>query len=185
MYMSRAGIICHYMSLYLPHLPKPSRCLVFHATPLWNVSQHMTSSSNAFTRGLWGCIFIRNQMMVPHLSCIHWYQGLWGQHGAHLGPTGPRLAPCWPHEFCYLGSHHLITTKRKPQDENLWKIPLVIFSPIKRMENVIPRKNWVFWNLQILYNLTTLRSITERYDAFENLRKELELGPNEESHHTY
>ena len=27
----------------------------------------------------------------------------WGQHGAHLGPTGPRWAPCWPHESCYLG----------------------------------------------------------------------------------
>ena len=26
-----------------------------------------------------------------------------GQHGAHLGPTGPRQAPCWPHEPCYLG----------------------------------------------------------------------------------
>ena len=25
-------------------------------------------------------------------------------HGAHLGPTGPRWAPCWPHELCYLGS---------------------------------------------------------------------------------
>ena len=25
-----------------------------------------------------------------------------GQHGAHLGPTGPRWAPCWPHEPCYL-----------------------------------------------------------------------------------
>ena len=24
----------------------------------------------------------------------------WG----HLGPTGPRWAPCWPHELCYLGS---------------------------------------------------------------------------------
>ena len=21
----------------------------------------------------------------------------------HLGPTGPRRAPCWPHEPCYLG----------------------------------------------------------------------------------
>ena len=29
-------------------------------------------------------------------------------HGAHLGPTGPRLAPCWPHEPCYLGSQRLI-----------------------------------------------------------------------------
>ena len=23
--------------------------------------------------------------------------------GAHLGPTGPRWAPCWPHDLCYLG----------------------------------------------------------------------------------
>ena len=28
----------------------------------------------------------------------------WGRHGTHLGPTGPRWAPCWPHEFCYLGT---------------------------------------------------------------------------------
>ena len=32
-----------------------------------------------------------------------WWQGSWGQHGAHLGPTGPSWAPCWPHELCYLG----------------------------------------------------------------------------------
>ena len=23
----------------------------------------------------------------------------WGQHGAHLGPVGPRWAPCWPHDM--------------------------------------------------------------------------------------
>ena len=23
--------------------------------------------------------------------------------GAHLGPPGPRWAPCWPHDPCYLG----------------------------------------------------------------------------------
>ena len=27
-----------------------------------------------------------------------------GQHGAHLGPTGPRWAPCWPYGLCYMGS---------------------------------------------------------------------------------
>ena len=27
----------------------------------------------------------------------------WGQHGAHLGPTGPRWAPCWHYDLCYLG----------------------------------------------------------------------------------
>ena len=30
-------------------------------------------------------------------------QGSWGQHGAHLGPVGPRWAPCRPHEPCCLG----------------------------------------------------------------------------------
>ena len=34
---------------------------------------------------------------------LPWQQGLWGQHGAHLGTTGPRWAPCWPHEPCSLG----------------------------------------------------------------------------------
>ena len=27
-----------------------------------------------------------------------------GQHGVHLGPTGPRWAPCLPHEPRYLGA---------------------------------------------------------------------------------
>ena len=30
-------------------------------------------------------------------------QSSWGQHGAHLGPVGPRWAPCQPHEPCYQG----------------------------------------------------------------------------------
>ena len=37
------------------------------------------------------------------LAYLPWQQGSWGQHGAHLGPTGPRWAPCWPHELCSLG----------------------------------------------------------------------------------
>ena len=31
------------------------------------------------------------------------WQGSWGQHGAHLGPVGPRWAPYRPHEPCYQG----------------------------------------------------------------------------------
>ena len=37
------------------------------------------------------------KMIVPR------EQSSWGQHGAHLGPVGPRWAPCWPHEPCYQG----------------------------------------------------------------------------------
>ena len=32
----------------------------------------------------------------------------WGQHGAHLGPVGPRWAPCWPHEpYIYMAANHV------------------------------------------------------------------------------
>ena len=38
------------------------------------------------------------------MASVHpWYHCLWGQHGAHLGPTGPRWAPWWPYEPRYLG----------------------------------------------------------------------------------
>ena len=35
---------------------------------------------------------------------VPWLQGSWGQHGAYLGPTWPRWAPCGPREPCYLGT---------------------------------------------------------------------------------
>ena len=44
-------------------------------------------------------------------------QGPWGQHGTHLGLTGPRWAPCWPHELCSLGSKRPYTFTR-PQLSN-------------------------------------------------------------------
>ena len=40
------------------------------------------------------------------MSCLNYTDSIfscWGQHGAHLGPTGPRWAPYWPHELCNLG----------------------------------------------------------------------------------
>ena len=46
----------------------------------------------------------RAMWMATFRYGIPWQQGLWGQHGAYLGPKGPRWAPCWPHEPCYLGS---------------------------------------------------------------------------------
>ena len=41
--------------------------------------------------------FVENECVIksPH-SKVHR-----GQHRAHMGPVGPRWAPCWPHEPCY------------------------------------------------------------------------------------
>ena len=41
---------------------------------------------------------------LRHMTNNPWEHSSWGQHGAHLGPTGPRWALCWPHKLCYLGS---------------------------------------------------------------------------------
>ena len=41
-------------------------------------------------------------LILKHVA-IPRQQGSWGQHGAHLGTTGPRWTPCWPREPCYLG----------------------------------------------------------------------------------
>ena len=37
----------------------------------------------------------------------------WGPPGAHLGPPGPRWAPCWPHEPCYLSIWHAMMPKSR------------------------------------------------------------------------
>ena len=49
-------------------------------------------------RNKWRLLFKRR--LLGQMSLIARFMGpAW----AHLGPTGPRWAPCWPHEFCYLG----------------------------------------------------------------------------------
>ena len=53
-------------------------------------------------------LFVRKVAQMPSKNIYQkcWYhrqQGSCGPHGAHLGPVGPRWAPCWPHESCYQG----------------------------------------------------------------------------------
>ena len=59
----------------------------------WNSTQYLTF--------LW---FSLNQQMIDKAIPDSKVHG--GQHGAHLGPVGPRWAPCWPHEPCYQRCHN-------------------------------------------------------------------------------
>ena len=52
-------------------------------------------------------------------------QSSWGQHGAHLGPVGPRWAPYCPHEPCYQGSY---TTCHIHQGGRYWELDNSIFN---------------------------------------------------------
>ena len=57
-----------------------------------------------------------------------------GQHGVHLGPVGPRLAPCWPHEPCYQGCLQFCGTPSHVISNNAAKWSL---DPISSMVAVV------------------------------------------------
>ena len=55
-------------------------------------------------------------------------------HGTHVGPVGPRWAPCWPHEPCYQGRfQESINSKRNFQKlwPALWLLGLLQAQPYK------------------------------------------------------
>ena len=67
---------------------------LFQCLILWYICQH----SCIFNSFSWlNIIFI----ILDVLMFTKHVPGPWV--GAHLGPTGPRWDPCWPHELCYLG----------------------------------------------------------------------------------
>ena len=55
------------------------------------------------------CELIIPQGYPVYPSIVHSAGAFSDQHGAHLGPTGPSWAPCWPHELCYLGCCDLMS----------------------------------------------------------------------------
>ena len=55
---------------------------------------------------IWGSVSNRSKPHVYLHKSSEWCpkeQGSWGHHKAHLGPVGPRWAPCWSHEPGYQG----------------------------------------------------------------------------------
>ena len=46
-------------------------------------------------------IYLPLTICVEHSPTNHIVLNTWGQYGTHMGPVGPRWAPCWPHEPCY------------------------------------------------------------------------------------
>ena len=81
----------------------------------------ITDSTNpCFYPGVAGASTMQKNIIPAYMlgPCIAGHQQAWywshhfsisliamfmGPTWAHLGPTGPRWAPCWPHELCYLG----------------------------------------------------------------------------------
>ena len=66
---------------------------------------HDTHLTLLWCNKIWVTMLIFTIMAAIYyrVTPLHRQQSSWGQHGAHMGPVGPRLAPYWPHEPCYQG----------------------------------------------------------------------------------
>ena len=75
---------------------------------LWYFKLRFINTYLLYWHGLYRLHFLPSKALVLCDSSIEHFpprqQGSRGQHGAHLGPVGPRWAPCRPHELCYQGS---------------------------------------------------------------------------------
>ena len=77
-------------------------------------------------------------------------QGSWGQHGAHLGPVGPRWAPCWPHERC---CHRCLVIQLVCEYRNgcsMFIYPLRYYSDMGKQ--IIPGMNLISAELYVLWD---------------------------------
>ena len=75
-------------------------CTIHHQCPLL----YTVRSCFHMVNYLWNT---QNRHLKASTGGLPRWHSSWGQHGAHLGPVGPRLAPCWPHEPCYQGRYEL------------------------------------------------------------------------------
>ena len=77
----------------------------------------MVSSAHVYPVDIWSCNMSRFATLASPsalyqlLSLATLITRLMGQHGSHLGLTGPRWALWWPHELCYLGNLCMLRNK--------------------------------------------------------------------------
>ena len=116
-----------------------------------------------------------------------------GPTWAHLGPTGPRWAPCWPHELCYLGRcpaaacppnvRDIYTSILTANDtshqmpvwvgEGQWNSPKGYYEINRPQKNTDPRQvtwlhsfcaiTWMFWTWTVVDTLGVGQSNIEAY----------------------
>ena len=54
-------------------------------------------------------------------------------YGAYMGPTGPRWAPCWPHEPCYLLMLWFLASPCHPEKYKYWLYGVLIYCICKSL----------------------------------------------------
>ena len=88
----------------------------------------------------WQCTYSSFSAAYQRQS-FSWKQGSWDQNEAHLEPIGPRWAPCWLHELCYLGpcARTYMRCLQRMQIENFEVAPKFWYNYFlsRRLENIV------------------------------------------------
>ena len=97
------GRYCHISALHYTRVLMHRICTQLCGE--WSPNEYDSTHTLVPTHAVSSAIelFCHEVMKGNLLICRHRLQSSWGQHGAHLGPTGPRWAPCWSHELCNQG----------------------------------------------------------------------------------
>ena len=111
-----------------------------------------------------------------------------GQHGAQLGPIGPRLAPCWPHEPCYQGHDTIMMPLLRQYDvaTSFWRNADVVFASCACWDQL---HREIYWCHCITYpqwtSVTPLNSVQPTSWAWARWRPRwVSLGKQYIPHHS-
>ena len=80
----------------------------------------------------------------------------WGLHGAHLRPTGPRWAPCWPHDPCYLGFSFTFNGKFVWLQFYFWILTISFIIQVQWKFRIVAIQFFFIWSPQILAHTAQL-----------------------------
>ena len=110
------------------------------------------------------------------VTCHPRQQGSWGQHGTHLGPFGPRGAPCWPHEPCYQGFSftRLVCMLGDLSDvEGHWHLRCCINQTWRPIQTVIWENETLKWKCGhfIIFSLLTSLELSSYVGSDKNVVK--------------
>ena len=108
----------------------------------------------------------------------------WGQHGAHLGLTGPRWVPCWPHELCYLRVEYLSNQCSYSVQENhtthrtfLMAGPICLMRDFKNLNRILKaHQTNVWWIMKVFQEHCSYASVNTESIFTEILKTASPIG---------
>ena len=104
-YLSTTKLI--YIYTYMHVCATLVSCLyIIHILHVCRKGIYFHAMTSAWYNGMLFCLGVKHSIYIKSsfvMTVGSQIANFMGQNGAHLGFVGPRWAPCWPYELCYLG----------------------------------------------------------------------------------